>query len=90
MFNPGLHWRIFGNFLLLADVFERLRRQRIKIIYFQMQFHTLHGKSPRLYQPGREKVDKYDSVSTAMCISAFFIKTPTKPHCKSEDKHILM
>lgn len=33
-----------SEFLLLADVMEGLRCKQGKIIYFQMQFHSLHGK----------------------------------------------
>ena len=33
-----------SEFLLLADVIERLRRKQGKIVYFQMQFYSLHGK----------------------------------------------
>ena len=63
MLSPSIHFygskmlflMIVGDFLLLADVIQLLRNKRLKIVYFQMQFHTFDGKFTRLYPPGSEK-----------------------------------
>lgn len=58
---------IVGDFLLLLDAIELLRRikRQLKVVYFQVQLHAFQG-NPLLYIRQELKVaDKYGSVKQA-------------------------